>query len=97
MIEYLDNGFILNPIIEELNSISFEIFFVKINERFIVLFQFIKNYLQIHIQKILFAYFPIVNLIISGNFFLYVFDNNLLYVPHIVLFSEIKKNMSFQT
>ena len=39
----------------------------------------------------LFVYFPILNLIISGNFFMYDFDNNLLYVPPIVVFSEIKK------
>lgn len=97
MIEYLDNGFILNSNIEELNLISFQIFFVKTNEIFIDLFQFIKIISSDLYQKISPSHVPIENLTNFSNFFLYVFDNNLLYFPHIVLFSEIKKNMSFQT
>jgi hypothetical protein len=51
MIEYLDNGFILNSNIEELNLISFQIFFVKTNEIFIDLFQFIKIISSDYIKK----------------------------------------------
>ena len=52
MIEYLDNGFILDSNIEELNLISFQIFFVKTNERFIDMFQFIKKISSDLYQKI---------------------------------------------
>ena len=52
MIEYLDNGFILNSNIEELNLISFQIFFVNTNERFIDMFQFIKKISSDLYQKI---------------------------------------------
>ena len=70
MIEYLDNGFILNSNIEELNLISFQIFFVKTNEIFIDLFQFIKIISSYLYQKISPSHVPIENLTNSSNFFI---------------------------
>ena len=70
MIEYLDNGFILNSNIEELNLISFQIFFVKTNERFIDMFQFIKKISSDLYQKISPSHVPIENLTNSSNFFI---------------------------